>query len=130
MAADRERKETLMKKILQGERFKQVLNNIQDLKGQREIFLKLLETAKQAASDDISANCPEYNEAWDKEMKLIDECKEKGGQELFNQYVNAAEETNNIWAEEMYLRGIQDALLFIAIADKKSVTDIIGVMNI
>ncbi len=117
-----------MKKILQYDRFKQILSNIQLSKGRGEIFLRLLENAKQTASDDIRENCPEYNAAWDREMELMDEVSSNEDvKERFNRYVDAAEETNNIWAEEMYLRGIQDAVLFMAMVTADTATDITGI---
>lgn len=116
-----------MNKTLQHDRLEQVLNNILNTKGQGEIFLRLLETAKQAASDDIAENCPEYGAAWDKEMQLMGECQDSFDCGLFNRYVDAAEETNNIWAEEMYLRGIQDAMLFMGMVNGGSVPGITGI---
>lgn len=117
-----------MKKVIQYDRFKQILSNIQLSKGRGEIFLRLLENAKQTASDDIRENCPEYNAAWDREMELMDEVSsDKDVKERFNRYVDAAEETNNIWAEEMYLRGIQDAVLFMAMVNADTATDITGI---
>lgn len=113
-----------MKKILYHDRFKQIINNIQTLSGQEEILLCLLENAKQAASDDINKNCPEYDKAWDKEMQLMEELKGLTGWRLISEYIDAAEETNNIWAEEMYLRGIQDAVLFMAMITVDHATDI------
>ena len=118
-----------MKKTLQYERFEQILHNIQNSRGQGEIFLKLLENAKQAASDDITENCPEYNAAWNREMELMDKVSnDEDVKKRFNRYVNAAEETNTIWAEEMYLRGIQDAVLFIGMLTGASVPVITGII--
>lgn len=116
-----------MKRTLPAKRFNQIVSNIQGLKGQKEIFLNLLQTAKEAASSDISENCPEYDKAWDVEMQLMDGLKGLKGWPLISQYIDAAEETNNIWAEEMYLRGIQDALLFVSMLGTASTTDITGI---
>jgi hypothetical protein len=62
-------------------------------------------------------------------MELMDKVSnDEDVKKRFNRYVNAAEETNTIWAEEMYLRGIQDAVLFIGMLNGASVPVITGII--
>lgn len=119
-----------MKKTLLHGRFMRMLDSVRNCEGQGRLFLRLLENAKQTASDDITNNSPEYRTEWDREAKLrrkVEAVLEDGGIELFEKYVEAAEETNGIWAEEMYLRGLQDGILFMTMAGSRSAAEITGI---
>ena len=43
---------------------------------------------------------------------------------LFDEFLEADDMTDTIWAEEMYLRGIQDAVALILLISKENVFDV------
>lgn len=111
-----------------------LLENLQKPETFKALFLPLVIEAKEAAHNDLLENSPQYNTANEKEWELYGKFEEQLKKtespetcRLFDEYLEAEEATDIIWAEEMYLRGIQDAVAFIMLTSKKNVFDTTGI---
>ena len=121
-------------KKLFAERAGSMIQGLQRTDTFKGLFLPLVVGAKEAAHNDLLNDSQEYQKAQKKTWGLYDrlekQIKEAGDPEisrLFDEYLEADEISDTIWAEEMYLRGIQDAVAFIMLIAKKDTFDITGI---
>lgn len=109
----------------------QMVRRLQDTETFRRLFLPLVVEAKETAHKNLMKNVPEYQTAEKNTSELYGRLREKLKESasprlcsLFDEFLEADDMTDTIWAEEMYLRGIQDAVTFILLISKENVSDI------
>lgn len=96
----------------------------------KDLFLQLVIEAKEAAHKDMLEHSTEYNTAVEKEWMLYDRLMEREEfktSRVFEEYLDAADLADTIWAEEMYLKGMQDAVTFIMLTSRNNVYDTTGI---
>lgn len=104
-----------------------MLQNIQESNGQKELFLNLVIEAKERAYHDLLEHSMEFRLAQEREHKLDEQLEEIAGKSFSSEYTEAVSITDTIWAEEMYLRGIQDAVTILTLANKTCIFDVTGI---
>lgn len=95
----------------------------------QKIFLSLMMQAKESAYQNLLKKSQDFKMADDRAHELYNELWDKKGLKncsLFNEYIDAADLADTIWAEEMYLRGIQDAVSFFMLTSKPNVMEATG----
>lgn len=109
----------------------QMVRSLQDTETFKRLFLPLVVEAKETAHKSLMKNVPEYQMAEKATGELYDLLREKlkGSAspeicDLFDEWLESEDMTDTIWAEEMYLRGIQDAVTFILLISKENVSDV------
>ena len=122
------------KNTLFTEQARTMLQNLQKPETFKELFLPLVVEAKEAAHNNLLENSPEYHAAeerkWDLYNQFEEQIKKTESPEtcrLFDEYLEADDVSDIIWAEEMYLRGIQDAVAFFMLTSKKNIFDTTGI---
>lgn len=126
-----------MENKLFAEQTGRMVNSLQDTETFRKLFLPLVVEAKEAAHKSLMKNVPEYQTAEKNTSELYGRLREKlkesaspGLCSLFDEFLEADDMTDTIWAEEMYLRGIQDAVSFILLASKENVSDVTKISSL
>lgn len=106
----------------------QMLRNLREPDTFKKLFFKLVVDAKETAHKNLIMNSPEYNTANKRAHEQHEQFRErlKGSDLLdeFDKLLEADDLTDTIWAEEMYLKGIQDTMTFILLTSKENVLDI------
>lgn len=109
----------------------QMIRSLQDTETFRRLFLPLVVEAKETAHKSLMKNVPEYQMAEKDTSRLYDLLREKLKRsaspeicDLFDEWLESDDMTDTIWAEEMYLRGIQDAVALILLISKENVFDV------
>lgn len=121
-------------KTLFAERAGGLIRSLQEPDTFKELFLPLVVEAKEAAHNNLMKESQEYQAAqaktWGSYDRLAEQIKradDPGIRRAFDEYLEADEISDTIWAEEMYLRGIQDAVAFLMLTAKKDTFDITGI---
>lgn len=109
-----------------GEQVMLTIQNLQSNDVFKKIFLPLVTKAKEDAYHDLLTHSGEFKAADDKEKELFDQLwakEEFKNCQLFDEYIEAVAVTDTIWAEEMYLKGIQDTVTLLMLAAKENILD-------
>lgn len=121
-------------KKLFAERTGSLVQSLQEPDTFKKLFLPLVVGAKEAAHKDLLQDSQEYQKAQERTWESYDRLEEQvkkvndpGICRAFDEYLEADEISDTIWAEEMYLRGIQDAVAFLMLTAKKDTFDITGI---
>lgn len=108
-----------------------MLQNLQKPETFKNLFLPLVIEAKENAHNNLLENSPEYHTAHERKWELYDQFEEQIKKtessetiSLFDKYLEADDLSDTIWAEEMYLQGIKDAVAFILLISKKNIFDV------
>ena len=120
-----------MENKLFAEQAGRMVSRLQETETFRKLFLPLVVEAKEAANKSLMKNVPEYQTAEKHTSRLYDRLREELKESapprlcgLFDEFLEADDMTDTIWAEEMYLRGIQDAEALILLISKENVFDV------
>lgn len=105
-----------------------MIRNLQEPETFKNLFLPLVVEAKETAHKNLMEQSAEYREASTKAYSLYEHFREKlRGSSLldeFDAYIEVEDNSDTIWAEEMYLRGIQDAITCVLLTSKENIFDV------
>ncbi len=106
-----------------------MIENIRKNKFRRELLIRGLVDSEQSAYDDLIAHSDDYKRLEEKETRLEKELEARFGSRdpLLRDYMETVNDSASIYGDEMYLRGIQDAAIFLTgMISARSVRDITG----